>query len=519
MVAAEAKAVEARTPAPPALGRPRLPTWFLLVIAAVLVAARLTFSFIVPPNMDEAYYFAWGQHLQLSYFDHAPLQGWMQGLSASLFGFTTLGLRAMNQLTLAGSAWIFWAWASRLAPDDRVNAFWTIFTVYLASPIVFGISLLSYPDHWLMFLSLASMHFFALFLGERLEERPGDVRYLYAGAALLGLAALAKYNAVTLGVAVAAAIVLHPRLRPLLRNVHLYLAAVVSVAMLTPVLVWNATNEFASLRFQLVDRFGPGGPGGAQLWGEFSAERFLAFAVLLLVFASVALALPMVWFYRRPAGSGFRGALVLLGKWGFAMAVLPIAAVSFFTRGAPHWTMVGIVAFVPLAAFYFRWRWLLTVHLLLGTAVMTLVSVYFASYPTFSSAVPGDREAPSYYGYDQVADRMLELRDEHGAVGLASLRYDSASKLAFGAGPGVFVTSLAPAHDAFDDWRDEAALTGKDFIIHDEWNSIGQVEAQFDSVTLLDEITPTRFGQPLIRYRLYLGEGYKGLAVAAAGGE
>ena len=519
MAAVEAEAVETRAPAHRDRGRPRLPTWFLVVIAAILIAGRLTYSFVVPPNMDEAYYFFWGQHLQLSYFDHAPLQGWMQGLSAAIFGFTTLGLRAMNQLTLLGSALIFWAWATRLAPEDRVNAFWTIFTVYLASPIVFCISLLSYPDHWLMFLSLASMHFFALFLAERLEDRPGDYRHLYAGAALLGVAALAKYNAVTLGLALAAAIVFHPRLRPLLGNVHLYLAALVSVAMLTPVLVWNAMNEFASLRFQLVDRFGPGGPGGAQLWGEFSAERFLSFAVLLVVYVSVALALPAIWLYWRPAGGGFRGALVLLGKWGLATAVLPIVAVSFFTKGAPHWTMVGLVAFVPLAAFYFRWRWLLAVHLVLGTVLMTLVSVYFATYPTFSSAVLGDREAASYYGYDQVASRMLELRDEYGAAGLASLRYGSASKLAFGAGPGVFVTSLAPAHEAFDDWRDEAALQGKDLIIHDEWNAIGHIEKQFDSVTLLDEITPTRFGRPLIRYRLYLGKGYKGLAGTDGSGE
>ena len=81
------------------------------------------------------------------------------------------------------------------------------------------------------------------------------------------------------------------------------------------------------------------------------------------------------------------------------------------------------------------------------------------------------------------------------------------------------MTSLAPTREAFDDWRDEAALQGKDLIIQDEWNAIKRVSDQFESVTLLDEITPTRFGKPLLRYKLYLGAGYKGLPQAEPGAE
>lgn len=499
-----------------ALARARLPTGVLIGFAVLLIVARLIFAFGVLPNEDEAYYFQWGQHPALSYFDHAPLQGWMQGLSATLFGFTTLGLRAMNQLTLLGTALIFWVWAGRLAPADRVNLFWTMFTVYLASPLIFGITTLAYPDHWLMFLSLASMHFFAAFFGDRLDDRQGRHLDLYAGAALLGLAALAKYNAVALGVGVVALVLFHPRLRPLLRDIHLYLAALLSMVMLSPVLIWNSTNGFSSLRFQLYERYGPGGPG---LWGDFSFERFVPFALLSVVYIGIALMPALIAFYWRPAGTGFRGALVGLGRWVFAISTLTISAIAFFAKGAPHWNIVGIVAFVPLALLFVRWRWLLATHLVLGTIMMSITSVYFASYPLISFPMLGDREAASYYGYDQVAERMIELRDENGAAGLATVRYGSASKLAFGAGPGVFVTSLAPTREAFDDWRDEAALQGKDLIIQDEWNAIKRVSDQFESVTLLDEITPTRFGKPLLRYKLYLGAGYKGLPQAEPGAE
>ena len=198
--------------------RARLPAWAPATVIIIVLLARVAFSLFVPPNEDEAYYFAWGQHLQLSYYDHAPLHGWMQGLSTAIFGWSHWAMRAMSFVTLAATAAIFWYWAGRLAPMDRTNFFLTSLAIYMASPVVFAISVLAFPDHWLMFLSLASIHFFALFFAERLAGRRGLYRFLYAGAALLGLAALAKYNAVALGLAVAGFVIFDRRLRPLLRR-------------------------------------------------------------------------------------------------------------------------------------------------------------------------------------------------------------------------------------------------------------------------------------------------------------
>ena len=71
------------------------------------------------------------------------------------------------------------------------------------------------------------------------------------------------------------------------------------------------------------------------------------------------------------------------------------------------------------------------------------------------------------------------------AAGLASLHYTRASKLAFGAGPGVFVTSLAKIHDSFDDWRDDAALTGKDFIVEASDKAMAGAADLFSSIEKL----------------------------------
>lgn len=489
-------------------GRARLPSWVPVAAIIVILVARVAFSLLVPPNEDEAYYFAWGQHLQLSYYDHAPLHGWMQGLSTAIFGWSHWAMRAMSFVTLAATAAIFWYWAGRLAPLDRVNFFLTSLAIYMASPVVFAISVLAFPDHWLMFLSLASTHFFALFFAERLEGRRGLYRFLYAGAALLGLAALAKYNAVVLGLAVAAFIVFDRRLRPLLREPQLYLAALLSVAMLAPVLIWNLQNDFASIRYQLYGRYAPGGPG---VMGEFSLERFGVFVLTSAVYVSPFVVIPLLRLLFSRKQGDFGGALGGIATWTFICSSLIIGYIAFFARAAVHWNILAFLALLPLAALHFRWRVALAGHLLLGTAAIVILAGYFVTFPALQDSPQGDREAARVYGWEQVSARMEELRREHGAAALASIYYGGASKIAFAAGPGAVVTTLASAHDSFDEWRDEAGLKGRDIVIHDEWGHIDRVADQFETIEDLGTIEVSRFGKTIIVYALHLGRGYRGL--------
>src|SRR6201999_368349 len=80
---------------PPFAYVPVVPLWFLQLVVLVIALCKLAFSAIVPPGYDDAYYWLWGQHLQWSYLDHAPMVGWGAWAAYHLLGWNTVSLHLM----------------------------------------------------------------------------------------------------------------------------------------------------------------------------------------------------------------------------------------------------------------------------------------------------------------------------------------------------------------------------------------------------------------------------------------
>src|SRR3569833_103555 len=234
----------------------RTPRWWLALFwlaFAYLMALRLWYDLTVPPLGDEAYYWMWGQHLSWSYFDHPPLDGWLQGLVAAIFGWSNFSVRLLTWLSFAASMAILWFWSKRLAPDDRESWVWHSAVIYLTIPVIFTMSSFAFHDHLLVALVLAASYTFYVFATDW-EAGLRRWRWLFAAAVLLGLATLTKYNGVLLGVAFAVWILWRPKLRGLYLTPQLWLAALLAVAIQAPVIYWNFTENLASFRFHLTGR-------------------------------------------------------------------------------------------------------------------------------------------------------------------------------------------------------------------------------------------------------------------------
>ena len=154
-------------------------------------------------------------------------------------------------LAFAADILALWLIARRIGGDWRGH-FWVSLLLFLATPVFAMVTNYALPDHLLLTGLLFAVYFFFRFFADRAEGREGATRDLLLGALFLGLAGLAKYNAAFLGLGVAAFVVF--RDRALLRQGRLYLAALVALAIQTPVIVWNVTERFASYGFILEGR-------------------------------------------------------------------------------------------------------------------------------------------------------------------------------------------------------------------------------------------------------------------------
>ena len=62
----------------------------LKVLVGAFLLLRLGYTLGADLLADEAYYFLWGQRLDWSYFDHAPLHAWLLRLMYQIFGWQDL---------------------------------------------------------------------------------------------------------------------------------------------------------------------------------------------------------------------------------------------------------------------------------------------------------------------------------------------------------------------------------------------------------------------------------------------
>ncbi len=471
----------------------------LQLVVACFLLMRLWFDLRADPIGDEAYYWMWGQQLELSYFDHPPLNAWMLWLIENLLGWNRFNLRLLTWFTLGGSFAIFWYWAKRISPANPGLYFWQTSAIYLAMPVMFLVTTIAINEHLLLFFALLSMHFFLIF-ADRWEEGHRDFRPLYLAALAAGFATLAKYNGVFLGLGFLAFIIVRPKMRPLLRSPYLYLAALLAIAAQAPVLYWNFTEGLASFRYHLTQR-------------GLGHNRYLHFSNMVDMILTMAEVISPVLFlalFRLPwvkSVSPFEMRAKALGLTVFAAAFGAMLIVSLFVDVFFYWNALAYAALAIVAFQALNRRWILWLHLTLG--------LFIAGVFTFSFTVKplpilqfGDRAATYTYGWADVAAAVNRQHDAHPEAFLAATYYANAAQLGFQL-RSTDVTAFNAVASQYDYWFDASSHQGRDaLIIADRVSKIGYAASLFRSVTKLEDVPVVVDGDTVWSYQIYLGEGF-----------
>lgn len=307
------------------------PTWRILVLLlAVTTIGRLLMSGLLDLISDEAYALAVGRTFQWSFYDHPPLAFWLVGAMEAIFGrdVSPILARLPFVLMFTVSTWAMFALTAQLY--GRRAGLWAAGFLNLTPFFFVSAGSWIVPDGPLVLGLLVAALCLVRALGDD-ESRWGN---WVAVGVFAGVALLSKYQAgvVILG---AVAVLVFPANRHWLRRPQPYAAALIALALFSPVLWWNATHSWISFAFQ----FGRG-TGPAHLDFTHGLTLFLGEALYLLPWMLVTLAAAAI-LARGPA------ARLLL--WLGVLLIVLFNVLAFVQPGGlPHWSMPGWLFLFPL---------------------------------------------------------------------------------------------------------------------------------------------------------------------------
>lgn len=211
----------------------------MLLLVVGISAWRLLVADLLPVMRDEAYYFDWAQQLAWGYFDHPPGVAFI-GIGSWLAPGSPLEAR-LGAVALGGAALLVLWRLYRASGLSAGNGLLLAFMLSIASIPGMIAGVITTPDTVLLLCWPLALH-------EALRALQGQrKRWLTAGIAT-GLGLLGKYSMVMIGPVFLWAL-LRADLRAL-RTPWPYLGGLIALLIFAPNLVWNAQNDWLTLRFQ-----------------------------------------------------------------------------------------------------------------------------------------------------------------------------------------------------------------------------------------------------------------------------
>ncbi len=214
----------------------------LILFISTLVKIFLAWQ--MPVFGDESYYWFWGQHVQLSYFDHPGMVGWLTWLG-SQFSFLPKSLLIRWPFILLStlSLFLFIQILKRQVVQNSQITGWLI-AFYLLNPMLGIGGILATPDVPLVFFW--SLSYLCVL---RIIEKQNLKDYFFLGACL-GLGFCSKYHIVLFPITMGLGLIWSKKVSDI-QFKKLALTILTGFVFSSPVLIWNYQNDWSSILFQL----------------------------------------------------------------------------------------------------------------------------------------------------------------------------------------------------------------------------------------------------------------------------
>ena len=423
-------------------------------------------AFLLSP--DEANYWQWSRHMALGYHDQAPLIAWAIKLGTMLAGHTETGVRLPSVISMLIASLYLVAIAGRWT--NGKTAFYTAALSQAIPEFNFG-GLLATPDG-LQAAAWAG----AVYHAGRAYEKNKWSQWLKCGF-WFGLGMLSKYTMVIFLPSAFFYGLFSSLHRKRLAGIRPYAGVVLGTLMFLPVIVWNAQNNWNSVRH--VAYIGGANESFAlhyKYFGDFFASQaaLLSPLVFILIIAAWFAAMkkkqlnknwifPFLFFTSFPMFAFFLFLSLharVYGNWPGAAYLGATILVAVFFAGNSK-----IIFLNRRPGVFQRLRpWAITLAYLFSGLVLL-----HAVWPALPVPISIDRTATEIAGWRMAGDKvdkLLKSMPEPENTFIFGLSYQIASELAFYAPgqPDTVSINRWKRPNVYDYWQNDKNLIGRDAV-------------------------------------------------------
>jgi 4-amino-4-deoxy-L-arabinose transferase-like glycosyltransferase len=302
-----------------------------LYLFAGLVTFRVVLMLATPLVVDETYAIAVAREFSLSFYDHPPLSFWAPVAFAKITGLEEAWAYRLPTLVFGSlAAALLWRIGALIGGEKA--GFWTL-AAYAMSPAFVFAGVFVLPDGP---LSLGSL-FCGYWLIRIVQAREAPLSWWVLVGIGLAVALASKYQAALIPIGVVVFALSRAEARHWFIAPGPWLAAIIGLAGLVPLVVWNMGHGWASFTFHT-------GRADSGFDPVNLARMAIGQILYLLPMVAIFAVLGLGRAFKRP----LRADLVMLA----VLALGPVLAFNFVfafsDESFPHWTMPGWLFSLPL---------------------------------------------------------------------------------------------------------------------------------------------------------------------------
>lgn len=323
----------------------------LVYVLLFFTVLKVVFSYEVELGTDEAHYAFYGYFLDLSYFDHPPLVGWIMWLSELLLGGMNLfSIRIPPVIiSIIFSLVLYRELISRFKFSiDEATA---IVFVVNSSFIFFVIGITIIPETILVLMVLLACIYYAKLLDGECETK----NYILFGL-FVGLCGLSKYTAFLIIPSFFFALIVNWVLCGLSKGLfnsvpkflldwRLVLSVIIACVVVSPVLIWNIENDFISFKFQNDHVAG---------YSDMYLEKFITSIMTALLGFSPFITFLLIVPFIKSVKILKNDSLITIFWFVSFFVIIFFSYTGASNKTLPHWWALAYLFAIPIAFYAAR---------------------------------------------------------------------------------------------------------------------------------------------------------------------